>query len=304
MDFRICTMGDRVQYETVHIPFEFETISMQSIWESVESVWTRLCLVRDRAYESCGQLIQHSLRFRREELGRLDKEFKKKWFFPPNAVRYMRMLLEWCDEYVPVDIGLRALKEILFNYDIAASYHLLYRYKNTVNAKKGMTFPIAASTLFNYDYILTSCYFSASFTTHIVASAYASNTDIYEYRGCMYACIDNYYKEKYFSGSEVPMIFLNPYVCKAIFYEHYKNGEFTFPDVVSIPALYLTITALQKYHYGDFDDPLTDIVYFWRAMQSLAAAADESLHQSFATLRSSCNDLERGAIALRKSLSH
>lgn len=302
MDFKICTLSMGIHYEDITLPFENPKVPMHQLWQLVENFWNHLCFTRDQS----GHFTQHRMKISSSTISSLNAHYADKWFRPSNAISFVKMMLEWCDEYIPTDIGCKALKEIFFTFHIAASAVLSLASSTSTRASTKAS-PLHPSTarLFGYDFLNARDYFSDRYTHRILESVYAFafKGHVYEYKGCMRKCIDEYYAFQKHSSTEVPIVCLNAYVAKAFFYEHIKTKELTASDSVAIPALYLTITALQKYHYGDFDDPLTDITYFWCAMSSIADSDITTLKESLANLRSACNDLQHGAMAFRSSLA-
>lgn len=297
MVFHICTMQKRITYKTIEIPFEDKKVTVFENYGAVTSFWKEICDERD----ACDCITQHRLsnyRTTKEERS-ICNQFSDEWFNPMNAIRFMKMMLEWCDEYLPEEVGRKAILEIFQLEDICASHQTAQtsiRVHLKISPKE---FYSTYYQLFGFGEIPAYQYFDPKRRDYEIRALAITDMKPLEFRLCMKKGITHYYERG--DKGTVPFIVLNHTVSAAIFGRHRPKGQWFFSN---IPSYYLTIMALEKYHYGTFNDDFRDIRYFWSAMTDLAQCTGDELNQSFENLVKCCNSLEKGALALRGYLAN
>lgn len=302
MVFRICTMQNRTTYKSVMIPFEDRSLSTHEVWMYISKLWSDLCEKRDR-FEGITQHRLSNYKLERD-LKAITAEFKGSWFDPMNAIRFVRMVLEWCDEYVPEAPGLDAISKIFYSEQVCAASEtsLLTKtlLRTEIGGKKASFFNIFKYQVFGYGTIRAPEYFDSNEVLYRIQEGSIIDGKALEYRLCMKRGIEEYYGNGVEAGT-VPMIYLNWHIACAIFTSKQRAVDPLY--FTAIPALFLTITALQKYHYGTFNDDFIDIKYFWDAMMDLSLCSTAELEESAKSLFKSCNDLQKGALVIKNSLS-
>ena len=268
MFFKIRTLGSTIQHKVYEIPFEDETCGLHDLMRACNELWRGICEDRDREID---RTVQHRLMdYPNATVQQYARMYVKDWFSPVNAINFVRALIEWADEYLPYDIGAKALQECIFSYDIgAASKRSLCR--KTIPHEKALVFSRADACLFSRDFIpakmlktdVRKANFAINFA-HSDRSPYGAMS----FDDCQRSTMKVYRR---LGLAEMPIILLNNAITRAFVYRYTEN-PFRGIHRYAVPSLYLTLTMYMKVQYPDESkmDPIEEMKMIWPALEDMS----------------------------------
>lgn len=280
MIYQVSSFSAAATYNGGYIaPVEDPNLPPIEVWKYFSDMWKTMCNVRDTQ----SSIVQCKL-IERRKVSECNAERRNNFFRLDNALKFVDIMIEYCNMYLPQAVGELALYDIFSHSNICASMERELSSSETLRLISENRCPVFYERdhhIFGYSFLSPydgNRMTPIEFADHAQEYSNIHNGNGYGYSEILRGCHRDWvsYRVKDPINIKWPIIYVNPYVINAFInadpLKANRSSVMQYHSyaayVHGYAALYLLIEMCHRHDYGNGSVDLLDAKLLWESIDT------------------------------------